>query len=68
MTKNKNIAGSSDSKIKALEAKMNKNIAGGVTIQTDLFFHLVFCAIILKDFLDCLACCPLVVWRSATGD
>jgi hypothetical protein len=39
MTKNKNIAGSSDSKIKALEAKMNKNIAGGVTIQTELVFE-----------------------------
>jgi len=41
MIKNKNIAGSSNSKIKTLEAKMNKNIAGGMTIQTELVFEVV---------------------------
>jgi DNA-binding XRE family transcriptional regulator len=39
MTKDKNIAGSKDNRIKALEAKMNKNIAGGMAIQTELVFE-----------------------------
>ncbi len=39
MKNNKNIAPLKSNKIESLEAKMNKNIAGGLTIQTELVFE-----------------------------